>query len=102
MIKIDIEKIGIFRKANPSDIIEGNILFLVGDGDILHRKIVEEVLDPTDMYKGFYAEDGCSYGLDDLYALITNNEKDIKLYESIKTIDSISNIIKNSKFSDLF
>jgi len=68
-IKFDLENLGLFREAKPSDIIEGNTVFLIGDGDEMHRKTIEEVLSPKDPWKGFCAEDGCRYGLDDLYIL---------------------------------
>lgn len=57
------------RKAEPKDIVLGNKLLLVGDERHLFVKTVEEVLHPDDEWKAFCAEDGCRYGLRDLWVV---------------------------------
>ena len=56
-----------FRKAKPSDIVVGNTVYLLGDGNEIHTQTIDEVLRPDDMYKAYVASDGCRYGLDGLY-----------------------------------
>ena len=73
LVKMDIESIDIFRKAEPEDIKEGNMVFLVGDGNLMHRFMVDEVLRPDDDFKAFVADDGCWYGLMNLYVLKSHN-----------------------------
>lgn len=68
-IKFDLEKIGLFRTAKASDIIIGKIVYLIGDRDEMHKKIIQEVYNPNDDFKAFIADDGCRYGLYDLYIL---------------------------------
>lgn len=69
IVKFDIEEIGLFRPAKSQDIVVGKVVYLVGDGDIMYRKVIEEVLCPDDIWKAFCADDGCRYGLEDLYVL---------------------------------
>jgi hypothetical protein len=66
---VNLEEIGLFRPATELDIVVGNIVFSVGDDDILYRKKIEEVLHPSDPWKAFCADDGCRYGLQDLYVV---------------------------------
>lgn len=95
LIQFDLDKIGIFRPAVPQDITEGNIVFLVGDGNVMYKKTVEEVYRPHDNYKAFCAEDGCMYGLSDLYVLKTGTEL-LQKVELLQTkIDTIQKIIKS-------
>jgi len=68
-VKFDLKEIGLFREATPTDIIEGNTVFLVGDGNVMHKFTIDEVLRPSDPWKAFCADDGCRYGLEDLYVL---------------------------------
>ena len=56
-----------FRKAIPEDIVVGNVVYLMGDFKELHTFEIDEVLRPSDKYKAFVADDGCRYGLEDLY-----------------------------------
>mgnify|MGYP003153405465 CR=1 FL=1 len=56
-----------FRKAKPSDIVVGNTVYLLGDGNEIYTQTIDEVLRPNDMYKAYVASDGCRYGLDSLY-----------------------------------
>lgn len=51
------------RRAKPEDIVVGKELILVGDNEILHVMKVEEVLNPSDEFKAYCAQDGCRYGL---------------------------------------
>lgn len=87
-VKIDLTTIGIFRKASSKDIVEGNTVFLVADGDNLIRMTVEEVLRPNDLHKAFIY-DGCRYGLDGLYVLLSNSE----LVSEMQRLQSIINTI---------
>lgn len=73
-VKIKLKESGVFRKAEPKDIIEGKTVFLVGDEDILYRLVIEEVLRPDDQWKAFSADDGCRYGLEDLWVVTTPND----------------------------
>lgn len=74
IVKIDLDEIGLFRPATELDIVVGKVVYLIGDDDYLYRKVIEEVLDPDDPWKAFSADDGCRYGLEDLYVL--NKKKD--------------------------
>ena len=64
-----IKKQDTFRAAGPRDIFVGHKLLLIGDENIPHIMMVEEVLNPKDKWKGFVADDGCRYGLEDLWVL---------------------------------
>jgi len=86
-ITIDLEKVGLFREATSNDIYEGNLVFLLGDGNELHKRYISEVYNKTDNWKAFCANDGCRYGLDRLYVLKTNAELE-------KRIDKLENVIK--------
>jgi len=66
---VDLDEIGLFRPATPEDIFVGNIVYLIGDGEEMYRKEVQEVLSPSDPWKAFCADDGCRYGLDDLFVI---------------------------------
>lgn len=57
------------RKAKTTDIVIGNKLLLVGDDEQLFVKTVKEVLNPSDEWKAFHAEDGCRYGLRDVWVI---------------------------------
>ena len=57
------------RPAEPRDIFVGHKLLLIGDDNIPYIIMVEEVLNPEDKSKGFVADDGCRYGLKDLWVL---------------------------------
>lgn len=56
-----------FRKAVPKDIVVDKTVFLLGDENEIYTKTIKEVLRPDDQWKAFYADDGCSYGLEGLY-----------------------------------
>jgi hypothetical protein len=56
-----------FRKATPEDIVVGNTVYLLGDGNEIYTQTIEEVLRPDDQWKAYVADDGCRYGLDGLY-----------------------------------
>jgi hypothetical protein len=73
-INFNLEKIGLFRKATFKDITEGNIVYLIGDGDEMHKMTIDEVLHPHDDFKAFCANDGCRYGLRDLWVLKSGND----------------------------
>ena len=75
IVAVDLEAIGLFRPATELDIVVGNIVYLIGDDDVLYRKEIEEVLSPGDPWKAFCAEDGCRYGLDDLYVVKKKKER---------------------------
>lgn len=55
------------RKALPSDIIEGSIIWHKNGDDGPFWNIVEEVLYPNDAFKAHLADDGCRYGLDEAF-----------------------------------
>jgi hypothetical protein len=94
-IKFKLKELDIFRPAEPSDITEGNIVFLIGDGNILYKMLIEEVIDPSSMFKAFCADDRCRYGLDDLYVLKTSNDLHKEVKELNDIIDSIKSILRN-------
>jgi len=56
-----------FVQANPTDIFQGNIVYIDSDSGDLIRMTIEEVLRPSDQWKAFCADDGCRYGLDGCY-----------------------------------
>lgn len=91
-INFDLEKIGLFRKAEPSDITEGNIVYLIGDGDEMHKMTIDEVYSPNDEWKAFCADDGCRYGLRDLWVLKTGNDLQ-------KRIDILENAVSSIRSS---
>jgi hypothetical protein len=93
IVKINLDTIGVFRKAEPKDIYDGSIVFLVGDGAVLHRQQVLEVRDPQDDFKAFVADDGCRYGLDGLYVLLSNSDLQTKVNDLKYTIDKIKEIL---------
>jgi hypothetical protein len=92
-VTVDLESIGIFRKATNHDIVLGNVVFLVGDGDELHKMIVEEVLNPSDDFKAF-TFDGCRYGLYDLWVLNKNSDYLAQINELSGKINDIKNILE--------
>lgn len=57
----------IFRPAVPADIKEGQVVFIHSDEGEMVRMTIEEVLRPSDQWKGFVASDGCRYGLEGCY-----------------------------------
>jgi hypothetical protein len=69
IIQFDLEQIRLFKPATELDIVVGNVVYLIGDDDIMYRKVIEEVLNPSDLWKAFCADDGCRYGLQDLYVI---------------------------------
>jgi len=91
-INFDLEKIGLFRKAEPSDVVEGNIVYLIGDGDEMHKITIEEVYRPNDDWKAFCADDGCRYGLHDLWVLKSGNDLQ-------KRIDILENAVSSIRSS---
>ena len=56
-----------YRKAEAKDIVEGNTVLLIGDGNFPYEMVIDEVLRPNDPWKAFDADDGCRYGLEGLY-----------------------------------
>lgn len=91
-VKVDLLSIGLFRKATPDDIVEGNIVFLIGDGDEMHKKTIEEVYRPNDDWKAFCAEDGCRYGLYNLWVL----KSGVELEKKVQKLESIIEQIRYS------
>jgi hypothetical protein len=91
-VKVDLLSIGLFRKATPEDITEGNIVFLIGDGDEMHKKTIEEVYRPDDDWKAFCAEDGCRYGLYDLWVL----KSGVELEKRVQKLEGIIEQIRGS------
>ena len=85
-IIFNLEEIGLFRKATAKDITEGNIVYLICDGDEMHKMTIDEVLYPYDDFKAFCADDGCRYGLRDLWVLKSGNDLQ-------KRIDILENVI---------
>jgi len=56
-----------FRQATSKDIVADATVYIEGDDGDLHKKVIEEVLRPSDEFKAFSADDGCRYGLDGCY-----------------------------------
>lgn len=54
-------------QAMPTDIVLGATVYIFGDNKEFNKMIIDEVLRPSDLFKGFVADDGCRYGLDDCY-----------------------------------
>lgn len=54
-------------QAMPADIVLGATVYIFGDNKEFNKMIIDEVLRPADLFKGFVADDGCRYGLDDCY-----------------------------------
>ena len=92
-VTVDLETIGLFRMATATDITEGNIVYLVGDGDVLYPKTVAEVLYPDDDWKAFCAEDGCRYGLYDLWVLKTGTELIQQIRDAQNVIATIKRLV---------
>ena len=55
------------RPCLSDDIKVGAIIWYKHGDDGPFWMMVEEVLAPNDLYKGYEAEDGCRYGLDDAW-----------------------------------
>ena len=55
------------RKALSADIVEGAIIWYVMDDGERYWKLVEYVDCPGCDFKGYTAEDGCRYGLQNAY-----------------------------------
>lgn len=89
-VKVDLLSIGLFRKATPDDIVEGNIAFLIGDGNEMHRMTIDEVYRPDDDFKAFCADDGCRYGLYDLWVLKSGVELEKRVQKLEEIIEQIS------------
>jgi hypothetical protein len=92
-VKIDLNTCGVFRKAKAKDIFEGNIVFLVGDGAVLHRFTIVEVMDPHNDFKAFTADDGGRYGLDGLYVAVSDMDLQVKVNSLMNKIDRIKDIL---------
>ena len=91
-VSVNLEEIGLFRKAICSDIIEGNIVFLIGDSEEMHKITIEDVYNKNDEFKAFCASDGCRYGLYNLYVLKAETELE-------QEISKLKNVIENIKSS---
>lgn len=89
-VKVDLLSIGLFRKATSADITEGNIVFLIGDGNEMHRMTIDEVLHPNDDFKAFCADDGCRYGLHDLWVLKSGVELEKRMQKLEGIIEQVS------------
>ena len=61
--------------ATAKDIQVGTIIWYRPKGYNCFWRYVEEVLEPSDMYKAFYATDGNRYGLKDAYIEIVSLNK---------------------------
>ena len=92
-VKINLGTSGVFRPAEPKDIFEGSVVFLVGDGGLLHRFTVDEVRDPEDDFKAFVADDGCRYGLKGLSVALLNKDLQTKVNELESKIKTIKDIL---------
>jgi len=97
IVKIQIDELGVFRKATPKDIFEGNIVYLVGDGSNLHKQVIEEVINPEDDFKAYVADDGCRYGLHDLWILKSSSELHSEIQKLKTALKDIEKIITNGK-----
>ncbi len=76
----------IMRAAIKEDITLDNVVFIKGDDGQLHRKVIEEVLKPSDSFKGFCADDGCRYGLYECYVDDSDTKMtDVKRYVGNET-----------------
>ena len=91
-VKFKIDQLDIFRKATPKDIFVGNVVYMVGDGNNLIKQIIEEVINPKDDFRAYVADDGCRYGLADLYVLKSSNE----LHSEIKKLKSVISEINDA------
>lgn len=92
-IKANLKELDIFRIATEEDIVVGKIVFVIGDSDRIHKKLIQEVLRPSDPWKAFSADDGCRYGLEDLFVLKSNSdllEENDDLKHRIKHIQEIA------------
>jgi hypothetical protein len=70
--KLDIPYFAVLRPMTSSDVVVGQMVFLVCDMDNglnIHVKIIHEVLHPDDPWKAYCANDGCRYGLEDAYVI---------------------------------
>ena len=56
-----------YRKAEPKDIVQDATVYILGDDEELHEKIIDFVIRPDSPWKAFCADDGCRYGLDGCY-----------------------------------
>ena len=93
-VKVDINEIGLFRSAEPKDLTTGNIVFLIGDGDELFKIKVANVFRSNDLFKAFVAEDGCRYGLHNLYVLKSGAEMQTRNEELESKLRKIQNVLK--------
>ena len=89
-VKVDLLSIGLFRKATSADITEGNIVFLIGDREEMSRMTIDEVLHPDDEWKAFCADDGCRYGLYDLWVLKSGVELEKRIQKLEGIIEQVS------------
>jgi hypothetical protein len=94
-VKIDLESTRIFRKATSYDIVQGNIVFMVTDNNELVKEVIEEVLNPTDDFKAFVSDDGCRYGLHDLWVLTSNKDYLSQLHEVTDKLIRIKKIVNS-------
>lgn len=85
----------LFRPAEAKDIIQGNMVFLVGDENILYKMFIDEVLNPNSMFKAFCADDGCRYGLDELYILKSTDDLHKEINKLKNIIDVIMTTLEN-------
>jgi len=82
------------RRTNAKDIIQGNEVILLGDNEELFVLKIEEVLNPSDNWKAFCADDGCRYGLENTWVI----EKDNTNTDIIKELERIKEqIIKQQQ-----
>lgn len=56
-----------YREATAADIVEFATVYMRGDDEKMHEKIIDLVIKPSSLWKAFCADDGCRYGLEDCY-----------------------------------
>lgn len=58
------------RPIKSRDVEEGAMVFGEGSDGEVYMHFIEEVKNPTDLFKAWIASDGCRYGLDGHFVLI--------------------------------
>ncbi len=72
------------RHLTAEDVIVGQAI-LVWNGEDYTELTIEEVLRPSDLFKGYTADDGCRYGLEGAYLNSTPNKAIAELVHTVKT-----------------
>lgn len=92
-ILTNLDTLDMLRPATSRDIAVGNVVYIIGDHNYLHKKVISEVIDVGSMFKAFCAEDGCRYGLDGLYIQKGNAELSARVDELEKHISKLKTAI---------